>query len=368
MVTMERMGSYCLTEPGSGSDAAALKTKAVQGRRPLCRQRLQGVHLGRRRERDLRDHGPHRRGGAEGHQRAGHRKGHAGRQLRRAGEEARLAFAADRQVNFDEVRVPAENLVGAEGEGFRIAMMGLDGGRLNIGACSLGGAQRCLDEAIATPRSASSSARRSPTSRRRSSRSPTWRPSCRRRAMLLYAPRQGDRERARQDALRRHGQAARDRHRLLGGRPRAAAPRRLRLSAGLSDRALLARPSRPLDPGRHQPDHARDRRRDMLRQSRERGRGRDERLAARPRPSCSTSRWKRRAVGRLLDQRADRQGERKAARPALLGAKTWQDDPLLPGDPRFLPARVEAASRDWSDKPSGDGSNGAMAASCSTNI
>src|SRR3546814_4341623 len=56
------------------------------------------------------------------------------------------------QVMFDSVRVPAENLVGAEGEGFRIAMMGLDGGRLNIGACSLGGAQRCLDEAIAYTR------------------------------------------------------------------------------------------------------------------------------------------------------------------------------------------------------------------------
>ena len=54
-----------------------------------------------------------------------------------------------RQVTFDDVRVPGENLVGGEGEGFRIAMMGLDGGRLNIGACSLGGAQRCLDEAIA---------------------------------------------------------------------------------------------------------------------------------------------------------------------------------------------------------------------------
>src|SRR5207248_8219689 len=48
----------------------------------------------------------------------------------------------------DEVRVPVANRVGAEGEGFRIAMMGLDGGRINIGACSLGGAQRCLDEAI----------------------------------------------------------------------------------------------------------------------------------------------------------------------------------------------------------------------------
>jgi alkylation response protein AidB-like acyl-CoA dehydrogenase len=56
------------------------------------------------------------------------------------------------QVNFDSVHVPVSNRVGAEGEGFRIAMAGLDGGRLNIGACSLGGAQRCLDEAIAYTR------------------------------------------------------------------------------------------------------------------------------------------------------------------------------------------------------------------------
>ena len=49
---------------------------------------------------------------------------------------------------FEDCRVPAANLVGGEGEGFKIAMAGLDGGRLNIGACSLGGAQRCLDEAI----------------------------------------------------------------------------------------------------------------------------------------------------------------------------------------------------------------------------
>src|SRR3546814_5733507 len=52
------------------------------------------------------------------------------------------------QVNFDEVRVSAEHLVGGEGEGFRIAMMGLDRGRLNIGACSLAVAPRCLDEAV----------------------------------------------------------------------------------------------------------------------------------------------------------------------------------------------------------------------------
>ena len=52
------------------------------------------------------------------------------------------------QVIMDNVRVPVANLVGEEGEGFRIAMAGLDGGRVNIGACSLGGAQRCLDEAV----------------------------------------------------------------------------------------------------------------------------------------------------------------------------------------------------------------------------
>ncbi len=52
------------------------------------------------------------------------------------------------QVNFDAVRVPVANLVGSEGQGFAIAMAGLDGGRLNIGACSLGGAQRCIDEAV----------------------------------------------------------------------------------------------------------------------------------------------------------------------------------------------------------------------------
>jgi alkylation response protein AidB-like acyl-CoA dehydrogenase len=51
-------------------------------------------------------------------------------------------------VMFEDVRVPVENRVGDEGQGFKIAMAGLDGGRLNIGACSLGGAQRCLDESV----------------------------------------------------------------------------------------------------------------------------------------------------------------------------------------------------------------------------
>src|SRR5256885_14521803 len=51
-------------------------------------------------------------------------------------------------VNFENCRVPAENLIGSEGQGFKIAMAGLDGGRLNIAACSIGGAQFCLDRTV----------------------------------------------------------------------------------------------------------------------------------------------------------------------------------------------------------------------------
>src|SRR3546814_19901446 len=54
------------------------------------------------------------------------------------------------QVMFEDCRVPVENRVGAEGDGFRFAMAGLAGGRLNLGACSLGRAQRCRDEALAS--------------------------------------------------------------------------------------------------------------------------------------------------------------------------------------------------------------------------
>ena len=67
LIPMERIASYCLTEPSSGSDAAALKTKAVRDGDDYIVSGSQGVHLGRRRERNLRDHGPYRRGRAEGH-------------------------------------------------------------------------------------------------------------------------------------------------------------------------------------------------------------------------------------------------------------------------------------------------------------
>lgn len=148
MIPMERMGSYCLTEPSSGSDAAALKTRAV----------LDGDHYVVSGSKAFISGGGENdiyvtmvRTGAEGP------KGITCLVIEKdmpgvsfGAQEKKLGWHSQptAQVNFDEVRVPVANRVGAEGEGFRIAMMGLDGGRLNIGACSLGGAQRCLDEAV----------------------------------------------------------------------------------------------------------------------------------------------------------------------------------------------------------------------------
>ncbi|HYW15830.1 MAG TPA: acyl-CoA dehydrogenase family protein [Allosphingosinicella sp.] len=149
MVTMDRLGSYCLTEPGTGSDAAGLKTKAVRdGDHYIVTGSKAFISGGGENEIYV----TMARTGADGP------KGISALVIEK--DMAGVSFGAQEkklgwhsqptcQVNFDEVRVPAENLVGGEGEGFRIAMMGLDGGRLNIGACSLGGAQRCLDEAVA---------------------------------------------------------------------------------------------------------------------------------------------------------------------------------------------------------------------------
>jgi len=148
MVTMERMGSYCLTEPGSGSDAAALKTRAVKDGDSYVVSGSKAFISGGG-ENDI--YVTMVRTGEEGP------KGISCLVIEKdmpgvsfGAQEKKLGWHSQptAQVNFDEVRVPAENLVGAEGEGFRIAMMGLDGGRLNIGACSLGGAQRCIDESI----------------------------------------------------------------------------------------------------------------------------------------------------------------------------------------------------------------------------
>ena len=148
LVTMDRLASYCLTEPGSGSDAAALKTRAVKDGDDYVvtgsKQFISGAG-----ENEV--YVTMVRTGEEGP------KGISALVIEKdmsgvsfGANERKLGWHSQptRQVMFDGVRVPVANLVGGEGEGFRIAMMGLDGGRLNIGACSLGGAQRCLDEAV----------------------------------------------------------------------------------------------------------------------------------------------------------------------------------------------------------------------------
>jgi alkylation response protein AidB-like acyl-CoA dehydrogenase len=148
MVTMEQLGSYCLTEPGSGSDAAALKTRAVKdGDSYVVSGSKAFISGGGENEIyvTMVRTGPE---GPKGITALVIEKDMPGVSF--GAQEKKLGWHSQPtcQVNFDDVRVPAENIVGAEGEGFRIAMMGLDGGRLNIGACSLGGAQRCLDESV----------------------------------------------------------------------------------------------------------------------------------------------------------------------------------------------------------------------------
>ena len=149
LVTMDRLASYCLTEPGSGSDAAALKTRAVRDGGDWIvtgsKQFISGAGENEVYVTMVRtgEDGP------KGISCLVIEKDMPGVSF--GANEKKLGWHSQptRQVIFDGVRVPGANMVGGEGEGFRIAMMGLDGGRLNIGACSLGGAQRCLDEAIA---------------------------------------------------------------------------------------------------------------------------------------------------------------------------------------------------------------------------
>ncbi len=149
MTTMELIGSYCLTEPGSGSDAAALRTRAE----------LQGDHYVLNGSKAFISgagtsdvYVVMARTGGEGPKGVSAivvENGTPG--LSFGAQERKMGWNAQPTalVNFDNCRVPAANLINKEGEGFRIAMAGLDGGRLNIGACSVGGAQFALDQAKA---------------------------------------------------------------------------------------------------------------------------------------------------------------------------------------------------------------------------
>ena len=147
MAAMDRIASYCLTEPGAGSDAAALTTRAVPDGDVYVVNGSKAFISGASRS-DLyvcmvRTSGEGPKGisclviedGADG--------------LSFGAQEKKLGWHSQptAMVNFDDCRVPAANRIGAEGQGFEIAMAALDGGRINIGACSLGGARACYEAA-----------------------------------------------------------------------------------------------------------------------------------------------------------------------------------------------------------------------------
>jgi len=148
-LSMETIFSYCLTEPGSGSDAAALKTRAARSNDGYVLSGTKAFISG---------------GGYSDAYIVMARTGEDGPGgisalivedgapgLSFGGLEDKMGWKSQptRQVQLDDCKIPAENLLGDEGHGFRYAMAGLDGGRLNIAACSLGAAQSALDATLA---------------------------------------------------------------------------------------------------------------------------------------------------------------------------------------------------------------------------
>lgn len=147
--TMQAIGSYCLTEPGSGSDAAALKTSA---RRDGDSYVLNGTKsfISGASFSDL--YLVMARTGGEGPKGISAFLVENGTQgLSFGAQERKMGWLAQptAEVRFEDCRVPAANLLGEEGRGFAYAMAGLDSGRLNISACSLGAAQAALDKTLA---------------------------------------------------------------------------------------------------------------------------------------------------------------------------------------------------------------------------
>ncbi|MDW4902785.1 acyl-CoA dehydrogenase family protein [Streptomyces californicus] len=149
LCAMELLGSYCLTEPGAGSDAAALRTRAVRDGDAYVltgtKQFISGAGASHLYIVLARTGGD----GPRGISAFLVERDDAG--LSFGPNEKKMGWNAQptRQVVLDGVRVPANRLLGDAGEGFRIAMSGLNGGRLGIAACSLGGAQSALDRSLA---------------------------------------------------------------------------------------------------------------------------------------------------------------------------------------------------------------------------
>jgi alkylation response protein AidB-like acyl-CoA dehydrogenase len=148
LASMELIASYCLTEPGSGSDAAAMRTRAVKTGDHYVLNGSKAFISGAGASDVYVVMAKTGEDSAKGVSAFIVPKGSEG--LSFGANEKKMGWNAQptRVVSFDNVRVPAENRLGAEGEGFKFAMKGLDGGRLNIAACSLGGAQDGLDRAV----------------------------------------------------------------------------------------------------------------------------------------------------------------------------------------------------------------------------
>ncbi|MGM4918499.1 isobutyryl-CoA dehydrogenase [Tardiphaga sp. 813_E8_N1_3] len=148
LCTMELLASYCLTEPGSGSDAAALRTRAVvDGDHYVLNGQKQFISGAG----DTDIYVVMVRTGGEGAGGVSTIVVEAGTPgLSFGNNERKMGWNAQstRAVIFENCRVPIANRLGDEGIGFKIAMSGLDGGRLNIAACSLGGAQSALDKSL----------------------------------------------------------------------------------------------------------------------------------------------------------------------------------------------------------------------------
>lgn len=147
LLTCEHFASYCLTEPGSGSDAASLRTKAVRDGDTFVLNGSKAFISGGGRS-DL--YVTMVRTGGEGPDGISCIAVEAGTPgLSFGAQERKLGWKSQptSMVMFEDCRVPVDNLIGEEGQGFRIAMKGLDGGRINIGACSLGGARAALEAA-----------------------------------------------------------------------------------------------------------------------------------------------------------------------------------------------------------------------------
>ncbi|HWW99893.1 acyl-CoA dehydrogenase family protein [Collimonas sp.] len=145
----QKLGSYCLTEPGSGSDAASLKTSAVLTDGHYVINGSKAFISGAGSTDVLVLMARTGAGGAHGVSAFVVPADAPGISYGRKEEKMGWNSQPTRTISFDNVRIPADHLLGQEGEGFRLAMRGLDGGRINIATCSVGTAQAALDAAHA---------------------------------------------------------------------------------------------------------------------------------------------------------------------------------------------------------------------------